>query len=76
MGTTGAFTLDLNNLRDITNNSIQVAERITLEISEQGGLIGLGIAISIALALIFGVVFLALNFIPQLIGKVKGIRKM
>ena len=75
MGTTGTFNFDLNNIRDVTNYSIQTAERVTEELANQGDLIGLGIAISIALALIFGAIFLVLNFIPQLISKVKGIRR-
>ena len=74
MGTVGSFDLNLYKLGNTTNNTTEVASAVMLEIRNQGDLIGLGIAISIALALIFGAIFLVLNFIPQLIGKVKGMR--
>ena len=74
MATVGSFDLNLGALGNTTNNSIGVAEAVTEELANQGDLIGLGIAISIALALIFGAIFLVLNFIPALIGKMKGLR--
>jgi len=75
MGTTGSFDLNLDKLGNTTNNATSFAANVLGEIRDQGSLIGLGIAISIALVLIFGAVFLALNFIPQLIGKVKGLKR-
>ncbi|MCK4429129.1 MAG: hypothetical protein KAU95_02040 [Candidatus Aenigmarchaeota archaeon] len=75
MGTTGSFTLNLETLGNITNSSVRTVEFITLEIANQGSLIGLAIAISIALTLIFGTIMIVVNFIPALIRKVKGIRK-
>ena len=74
MGTTGSFDLDLNNLGGTTNNAIRVGENVIYEIMNQGSLIGLAIAISIALTLIFGAIFLIVNFVPKLIGKVKAIK--
>ena len=74
MATTGSFDLNLTALGRTTNNSVGIAESIMFELQNQSSLIGLGIAISIALALIFGAIFLVINFIPRLIGKVKGIR--
>ncbi len=74
MATTGSFDLNLDNLKDITNNSVGIGEAVTEEVADQGDLIGLAIAISIALTLIFGVVFLAIAFLPKLLGKVKGLK--
>jgi len=74
MGTTGTFTLNLDTLGNTTNHSIQTAELVMAEIAEQGDLIGLGIAIAVSLGLIFGAVFLVINFIPALVNKVKKIR--
>ena len=74
MGATGAFTLNLDTLGNTTNHSIQTAELVMAEIASQGDLIGLGIAIAVSLGLIFGAVFLVINFIPALVSKVKKIR--
>lgn len=74
MATTGSFDLNLSKLGNTTNNSVQIVSEITRELEAQGDLIGLAIAIAVALILIFGTIFIAINFIPKLIKKVKGIR--
>jgi len=74
MGTVGAFNLDLNNIGELTNYSIQTSENVIGEVANQGDLIGLAIAIAIALSLIFGAVFLVVGLIPRLIKTVKGIK--
>jgi uncharacterized membrane protein YphA (DoxX/SURF4 family) len=74
MGTVGAFNLDLNNIGELTNYSIQTSENVIQEVANQGDLIGLAIAIAIALGLIFGAVFLVVGLIPRLIKTVKGIK--
>lgn len=75
MGTTGTFDFNLSLVGETTNYTIQVAEFVMAEIAEQGSLIGLGIAIAIALLLIFGAVFIALDFIPRMIKSVKNLRR-
>lgn len=75
MGTTGTFTLALNNLRDVTNFSIQTAEEVIEEVANNGDLIGLGIAVALALTLIFGVVFLVIGFIPKMLKAIKGFKR-
>ena len=74
MATTGTFEFNLNNVGGITNNTIGIIEKITLELSNQGDIIGIGIAIAISLTLIFAAVFVAIAFIPRLINSVKGIK--
>ena len=74
MATTGSFDLNLSVLGNTTNNSLGIVEAITNELANQGDLMGLAIAISISLTLIFGAIFIVINFIPALITKVKGIR--
>lgn len=74
MATTGSFDLNLETLEGVTNKSVEVAREVSKELAAQGSLIGLGIAIAIALVLIFGAVFIVLNFIPRLIGKMKGLK--
>jgi len=74
MATTGSFDVNLTALGQTTNNAIAIPEAVTLELREQADLIGLGIAIAISLSLIFGAVFLVINFIPALVNKVKSIK--
>lgn len=75
MATTGSFDLNLTKLGNTVNNSLGVVESVTEELAARGDLIGLGIAVAISLTLIFGAIFVAINFIPVLIGKIKGIRR-
>lgn len=74
MATTGSFDFNLTAVSTTTNNSIGLVEAITEEMANQGDLMGLAIAIAIALTLIFGTIFIAINFIPRLLAKVKGLR--
>ncbi len=74
MPTTGSYDLDLNNIGDATNNSIGVVEKVTEELANRGDLIGLGIAISVSLVLIFGAVMVAISLVPRLIKGVKNIK--
>ena len=74
MGTIGTFELNLTNLGSSVNNGVRIAEGVTGGVADQGSLIGLAIGISIAVLLLFGVVLVVINFIPQLIGKVKGLK--
>jgi len=74
MGTIGSFDLNILTLGNTTNNTTEMSSLVVKEVRDQGSLIGLAIAIAIALTLIFGVVFIALNFIPKLVGKIKGLR--
>jgi len=74
MGTVGSFDLNLSAIGNTTNNATLVSEKVTGALRDQASLIGLGIAIALALTLIFGVIFLAMNFVPRLISKVKGLK--
>ena len=73
MGTVGSFDFNLDNVKDITNNSTLIGAEITRELAAQGDIMGIGIAIAISLGLIatgiaavFGVVFLIFNFARKL----------
>jgi hypothetical protein len=74
MATTGAVTVDLNNFRDMINNSATVGERVTEGVSDQGSLIGLAIGLSIAIVLLFGVVFLMFGKIMQILKTTKALK--
>ena len=74
MGTTGAVTVDLNNFRDMINNSSTLGAEVTGGVADQGELIGLAIGLSIAVGLLFGVIVLLLAFIVTLVKKTKGIK--
>ena len=74
LATTGSFDFNLDKVSNLTNNTTSLGANVTGEVAAQGDLIGLAIAISIALTLIFGVVFLAIAFLPKLLGKVKGLK--
>lgn len=75
MATSGAFDLNLTALSNMTNNSTLLTANVVEAVRDQGDLIGLAIAIAIALTLIFGVVFMAIMFVPKLIGKIKGFKR-
>ena len=75
MGTTGSVTVDLNNFRDMINNSSTLGAEVTGGVADQGDLIGLAIGLSIAIGLLFGVVVLLLAFIVTLVKKTKGIKR-
>ncbi len=77
MGSTaGTVTIDLNNLRDIINNSTLVGARTTGGLADQGDLIGLAIGLTIALSLlavaigvILGLIFIIFSFARKLKGQ-------
>ena len=74
MTATGAVTVDLNNFRDMINNSSDLGAEVTGGVADQGDLIGLAIGLSIAIGLLFGVVILLLAFVVTLVKKTKGIK--
>ncbi len=76
MATVGSYDLNLTKLGNTTNNTTGLVASVTEELANRGDLIGLGIAISISLVLIFGAIMVAVNFVPRLIGKVKGLRSV
>ena len=72
--TVGTVTVDLNNFRDMINNTSDIGENVTEGVADQGDLIGLAIGLSIAIGLLFGVVILLLATILTLIKRVKGLK--
>ncbi len=71
--TSGSVVVDLNNIRDIINNSTLVGARTTGGIADQGDLIGLAIGLAIALSLlavaigvILGLIFIIFAFARRL----------
>ena len=74
MGTTGAVTVDLNNFRDMINNSSTLGESVTGGVADQGALIGLAIGLSIAIVLLFGVVFLMFGKVMSILKATKGLK--
>ena len=74
MATTGTFDFNLETVSNTVNNSTLFTAGVMQEVAGQGDLIGLAIALTIALTLIFGTIFLIINFIPALIGKLKGLK--
>ena len=76
MATTGAVTIDLNQIQDSVNNGMQLSEFVIAGVRDQGDLIGLAIGVSIAITLLFGVIVLVLGATIALINKVKGMKKL
>ncbi len=74
MGTTGAVTIDLNNISDTILNATQIVEKTTEGIANQGALIGLAIGLTLAIGLLFILIFSILAIIPRLLKSVKGLR--
>ena len=75
MAVTGSVIVDLNNFRDMINNSSDLGAEVTGGVADQGDLIGLAIGLSIAIGLLFGVVILLLGFIVTLVKKTKGVKQ-
>lgn len=75
MATTGAVTIDLDNIASIVNNSTTLGDFVMEGVKDQGDLIGLGIGVAIAIGLLIGLIFLVIGIIPRLIKSVKNIRK-
>ncbi len=74
--TSGAVTVNLDNLKDIINNSTLVGARTTGGIADQGDLIGLAVGLAIALSLlavaigvILGLIFIIFAFARRLKGQ-------
>ena len=74
MAVSGSVIVDLNNFRDMINNSSDLGAEVTGGVADQGDLIGLAIGLSIAIGLLFGVVILLLGFIVTLVKKTKGVK--
>ena len=72
--TTGSFDFNLTSVSNTVNNSTALAANVTGGVADQASLMGLAIGISIAILLLFGVVLVVINFIPTLVGKIKGLR--
>ena len=75
MATTGSVSVDLNNFGDMINNSGDIGESVTGGIADQGAIIGLAIGLSIALILLFGVIFLMFRQLNSIIGIGKRVGK-
>jgi len=75
MGTTGSFDFNVARTANITNNAQYIAEGVTEEVADMGDIIGIGIALFIAIGLIT-VALVALIALPLvLIKKLKGYKK-
>ena len=76
LATTGSVDVNLDNFKDMINNSSDLGAEVTGGVADQGDLIGLAIGLSIAIGLLFGVIILLLAFIMTLVKKTKGMKKM
>ena len=76
MATTGAVSVNLTTIGNSVNNAAQLAEFTISGVRDQGDLIGLAIGVSIAIALLFGVIVLVLGATIALINRVKGMKSL
>ena len=79
MTTTGAITVNLNNIADTINNSTNMAELVTEGISDESDDIGTAIGITISvlfyiglIVVVLGIIFLIFNWVKSIKGKAKG----
>ncbi len=75
MGTTGTFTFALNNVRDLTNASVELGNNIVSEVADMGDIIGIGIAIAVSMGLIAMGILVVIGIPFLIIRKVKGYKK-
>ena len=75
LATTGSVDVNLDNIKDIINESTNLGALTIGGVADQGDLIGLGIGIALALTLLFGAIFVAIGVVPRLIKSVKGFKK-
>ena len=68
MATTGSVDVNLSKFGGMINNSSTLGAEVTGGIADQGALIGLAIGLSIALILLFGVIFLMFRQLNNIIG--------
>ena len=73
MGTTGAISIDLNNIGNSINYTNQLAERTLEGVADQGALIGLAVGLAIAIVLLLGIVLMLLSKITTVLNKTRGI---
>jgi len=75
MGTTGSFDFNLDNVKDITNDSVLLGANITKEIRDMSDIIGIGIAIAVSLSLIAIGILVVIGIPFLIIRKVKAYKK-
>ena len=79
MATSGAITVNLNNISDTVNNSTTMAENVTGGIADESADIGTAIGITISvmfyiglIVVVLGIIFLIFNWVKSIKGKAKG----
>lgn len=70
----GTIDVNMDNFSTMVNKGGELGANVTTGVSDQGNLIGIAVGITIALSLLFGVVFLILGYIVKLIKEVKGMK--
>ena len=75
MATSGAVTIDLDNVGEIVNNSTTLGDFVMAGVKDQGELIGLAIGIALAIGLLISLIFLVIGIIPRLIKSVKSFKR-
>jgi hypothetical protein len=75
MATTGSVDVNLTKFGDMINNSSDLGAEVTGGVADQGALIGLAVGLSIALVLLFGVIFLMYRQMNSVIGTSKRVGK-
>ena len=75
MATTGSVDVNLSKFGGMINNSSSLGANVTEGIADQGALIGLAVGLSIALVLLFGVIFLMYRQMNKVIGTSKRVGK-
>ena len=72
--TSGMMAFDLNNVSNVVNNSVKIAEGVTGGVAEQGGLMGMAIGLSLAIGMLIGAILTAFYIVPTMINKLKEAR--
>jgi len=75
MATVGSFDFNLSKIGNTMNNALDLGEKTTQGVADQGDLIGLAIGITIAIVLIAGAILLILGVPQKFITKIRTIGK-
>jgi len=75
MGTVGTVSIDLNNIRDIINNSTLTASGTVGGVADQADLIGLAVGIAVAVTLLIGAIAGVFGFLWVIFSMVNRLKK-
>jgi len=75
MATLGDINIQLDNIKDIINNSTLTASSTVGGVSDQGDLIGLAVGIAIAVTLLIGAIGTVFGFLWLIFSMVRRLKK-